>query len=166
MDQYCHFCILKSYKGIFKKRHVGNSNILITPISKNETIGFVILGHFEDMENDLAMKSILRAPILMTEAIVNDLSKQYKEDFIIVEKIKVVPKEKSKGNYFLKMQKKGKYLKSNYEITFEPEYSSNNQLIYRLNGNLELVTEEKVTQGNINMISKKIMAKARLLPKK
>ena len=146
MDQFSHYCILKTYKGIFRKKHAGNIQLFITNTGST-FIGIALLGLMEEGVN--AGQMIVRGPSQHMDMFINDMEQD--ENFMILDTLKVNVKETSKGTYNLSYPKKGKYIKSNLKFEFESEHSDKNTIIYSLHGKINLVFDETIGEKQLKM---------------
>ena len=145
-----NYCILKNYKGLFKKKHTGNTHLLFIPVSKNVSCYVAILGKLKDENNMYATQLITKTPNVLVDKIIDGELEHFKDRFILVEKIKSIPEKLEDGNYKIKLTKKGKYILSDLEFIFSDKYSSNKQKIFLLTGNLNLEIE------NVSDVSMKV----------
>ena len=141
MHLIMHYYVLKTYEGFFKKRHVGNTHFLCIPISNREFITVVLLGEATGTDNKWIVAQITRAPLQFLQPMLDDMKKQLGEDaFINIESIAVKPKEASKGLYNITLLQKGVYIKSNFTLEFEPEFSTDGRNLYSMEGNFDFYT--------------------------
>jgi len=145
-----NYCILKNYKGLFKKKHVGNTHLLFIPVSKNVSCYVVILGKFKTEDNMYATQLITKTPNVLVQKIIDGELEYFKDRFELIEKIKCIPEKIEDGNYKISLNKKGKYILSDLEFKFSDNYSSNKQRIFLLSGNLNLGVE------GVNDVSMKV----------
>lgn len=121
--------IVKTYKGIFSKTHVGNVQILVIEMEKKFWI-LNVLGQMEDGKH--AAQLLLSAPSQYIHIFLDDFEES--ENFIPVEEIFCdIPKE-SEDSFKVLLKKKGSHLLSNYTISFASEYSEGSIRVYMIDG--------------------------------
>jgi len=108
MDFY--YCVLKAYKGLFKKKHIGNSHFFASPISKGEFLVLGLIGEFVKLENLLACVLIARGPLEHLEEAVDSQKEFFKGRFEVVEKLPCVAKDLGQGKYKVSFPRKGKFI--------------------------------------------------------
>lgn len=140
MIQYITYGIIKTYKGLFTKKHIGNTQILVIPGDRTFTV-LNLVGRMESGKE--ASQLILRTGLEHLEKFLDFYKRD--ENFITIEELPCKVKEKGGNNYTVIIPKKGKYIKSNLDITFEPEYSSGSIQIYFIDGKFTLVKEERLS---------------------
>jgi len=153
-----HYCVLKKYSGLFRKKHLGNSHFFISPVSSNEFFFLGLIGEFIKVKSLYACILIARAPLEHMSLVVDDQIKHFKGRFEVVEKLSCDPKDLGQGRYKIKILSKGKYVKSDLAISFEPEYSDSNDRMYSVAGNIDIYVEEQVTPQTAKMLVLKKMA--------
>lgn len=136
MKQLITYGITKTYKGVFTKRHMGNVQFLVIPGNSTFMV-FNLLGRLEDGRE--ASQMILRMSGDFMDSFLNQFKQE--ENFVPVEEIPCKVKEKGGNNYTVVIPKKGKYIRSDLEITFEPEFSSGNIHIYFIDGKISLIKD-------------------------
>ena len=159
MNQFSHYCVLKTYKGIFRKKHSGNVQLFVTSTGSD----FMALALLGLMDDDINVAQLLtRGPSQYMEIFLSQMKED--ENFMILDSLKVNSKEKSKGVFSLSYPKKGNHIKSDLKIEFESEYSRGNSAIYSIHGKLELVFDEPIGEKEIGMkaIKKKALFKSSL----
>ena len=139
MKQFMTYGIIKTYKGFFTKTHIGNGQFLVIPCSSTFMV-LNLLGRMED--GKYASQMLLRTGVEYLQPFINHFKEE--ENFIPVEEVGCVVKEKGGGNYLVTIPKKGKHFKSNLDIIFEPEYSSGNIQIYMIDGKIELIMDTDI----------------------
>jgi len=145
-----YYCVLKNYKGLFKKKHVGNTHLLFIPVTEKVSCYVVLIGKLKSEENTFASQLITKLPNVLVQRVVDGEVEYFKDRFIIVEKLKCKPEKIEDGNYKISLLKKSKYILSDLEFKFSNEYSSDKQKIFLLKGNLNLEIED------VNNISMKV----------
>lgn len=129
--------IIKIYKGIFSKTHVGNVQILIIEMEKKFWV-LNVLGQMEDGNH--AAQLILNAPSQYIHAFIDDFEES--QNFMPIEELFCeIPKE-SEDSFKILLKKKGSYLLSNYMVSFSPEYSDGSVRIYMISGTFNPIMED------------------------
>ena len=146
--------IIKTYQGVFVKKHIGNVQIFI--IELNDT--FMILNILGIMEDDkLCAQMLLKAPIKYIDSFINQFEEG--DNFIQLEELFcTVPKENNE-EFKVILKKKGKYLHSNYTFNFSNEYSQGNIKIYLIEGKFTPLTIDSVS-NNTQMKMKALKSQA------
>jgi len=149
--------IIKTYKGIFSKTHIGNIQIFIIEMNSKFWI-LNVLGQMDDETH--ASQLILSAPSQYINAYLQNLEEE--QDFIPLEEIFcTIPKE-SEDEFKVLIKKKGKYLSSNYTISFSTEYSDGNIRIYIIDGVFNpLIPDNFKNKAQLKMSALKQQALAR-----
>ena len=141
---YIYYGIVKTYKGILKKKFSDNVHLLVTP-SKNNFSIFIILGKLKNKNDSYALQLIGSGPIEFVKNVLHDYGIEEK-GFILVEKLSCSVNEKD-GNEFFKIDKKGKYILSDFELEFQPDFSSGNSKMFFLKGKLNPVVNEELSNN-------------------
>jgi len=129
--------VLKTYKGLLKKTHIGNEQILVVPLSKT----FMVLNLIGSMKDGRsASQLILRMGIEMLPSFLQHYSKV--EKFIPVETLPCVARQTSINDYKVELKKPGRHIKSNLDISFDPNYSTGNVKIYMIDGKFDFNQDE------------------------
>jgi len=123
--------------------------------SKSNTILLNILGKVDD--DNIAAQLIYRIDSIEETNLLNALKRE--DNFIVVEELECKTIEKQKTDLAIAIPKKGKFILSNLEITFEPEYSSGNTQIYFIKGKFALAFDENLTPTQFKMKAIKQKAK-------
>lgn len=145
-----YYCVLKNYKGLFKKKHVGNTHLLFLPVTEKVSCFVAIIGKLKNEENTYITQLITKLPNVLVQKVIDGEIEYFKDRYIILEKIKCSQEKIEDGNYKIKPSKKGKYILSDLEFRFSPEYGSEKQKIFILKGNLNIEEED------VNNVSAKI----------
>lgn len=152
------YCVLKKYSGIFKKKHLGNTHLFIFPVSHTEFFYLSLVGEFIKVKSSYACLLIARRPTEFMLPLIEEQKRKFKGRFEIVERLPCVSKELGQGKYTLTFPKKGRYIKSNLALAFEPEYSDSNDRMYSLYGKIDIFVEDEVTPQTAKMLSLKKIA--------
>lgn len=130
--------IIKTYKGIFSKTHVGNVQIIIIEMEKRFWI-LNVLGQMEDGKH--ASQLVLAAPSEYIHVFMDDFEES--QNFIQIEEIFCdIPKE-SEDEFKILLKKKGNYLSGNYTVSFSREYSEGNVRIYTIDGTFNPIMPDR-----------------------
>ena len=164
MKPIIHYCVIKTYKGIFTRRHAGNAHIFFIPISKNESLVLGVVGFFEDKPNDPVF--VLQGRIMMeyVNVVIDEAIKEGKGNFIVVESLPCTPKTISKGNYQITLEKKGSFIKSSFKLLFEPEYSTSFDNVYSTEGGKFELEDQDIDPKTMKMTLTKHRAKMQSIP--
>ena len=155
MSDIIRYCVFKTYKGLFIKKHAGNSHMIMFS-SPTSTILLNILGKIDD--GNMAAQLVYRADSMEETNILNALKSD--KNFVVVEELSCKTIEKQKTDLVITIPKKGSFILSNLSITFEPEHSSGNTQIYFIKGKFALAFDENLTPTQFKM--KAIKQKAKL----
>jgi len=149
--------IIKTYKGIFVKKHVGNVQIFIIEMGKTFWV-LNILGEMED--GRYVSQMLLRAPSEYIDVFIDDFEES--ENFVQLEEIFCdIPKE-SEDKFKIILKKKGRYLNSHYIISFSNEYSEGDIRIYFIEGKFKAIQPDNIKnkiQMKMKALKKKTIAK-------
>jgi len=145
--------ILKTYKGIFVKKHIGNVQIFIIEMDKIFFV-FNVLGL---MENGLiASQMLLKSPSEYVNIFIDDFEES--ENFIQLEEIYCDIPNENEEEFSIILKKKGKYLNSNYKVSYSNEYSSGNIKVYLFDGKFSPLTLKPINNIQLRMKSMKKQA--------
>lgn len=151
------YYVLKKYNGVFIKKHSGNIHIIYAPINSNESMYLVIVGKLLKDSNSYVCQLILRESPENVNKVIELEKEKFKNNYILIEELSCKVNDLDQGKYEYLFSNKGKYIKSDLSLIFEPEYSDEKNKIFVLKGNIELETED-VKPNLIKMISRKKMA--------
>ena len=143
--------ILKTYKGIFIKKHIGNVHILIIEMGKT----FWVLNIIGKLKNgNIISQLLLRSKPQYINEFIDSFEKS--ENFIQMEEIFCeIPKE-SEDTFKVLLKKKGKHINTHLTIKFSNEYSQGNIKMYELKGKFNLVIDNYIdSQPQARMMSLK-----------
>jgi len=148
--------ILKTYKGIFIKKHIGNVQLLIIEMEKS----FWILNIIGELKNgNYISQLLLRTKPQYINEFLDDFESN--ENFIQIEEIFCeIPKE-NENHYKLLLKKKGKYINSNLDIKFSTEFSQGNIKMYEIDGKFKLTENDFInnkSQIKMKALKKKVIA--------
>lgn len=130
--------IIKTYKGIFIKTHVGNVQIFIIEMEKK----FWVLNVLGEMETGIYVaQQLLSAPSEYIHSFIDGLEED--ENYVQIEEIFCdIPKE-SEDEFIIMLKKKGTHLLSNYTVSFSNDYSHGNIRIYLIKGTFNPLIPDK-----------------------
>jgi len=156
------YCILKTYKGIFKKEHSGNVQVIFIPASPN-FIGLMLLGKLDEPPYLYAAQQIVFGPIEYMTEIRDEMISD--EKFEIIEELPCSVSSSNSGWTYNVTSSKGKHIGKKLIIEFTPEYSGGDQKIFTINGDLNLVHTENVDDKLVKMSGKVKAAKFKSIGK-
>ena len=150
-----YYCILRHYKGIFKKRFLNNTHLFILPRTETDYLYLALLGERTEAPDTYACAYITRIPDELLNFIIEGEKEYFKERFEIVEETpsEVITIEKSK--YLIRLKGKSKiFLSKDLIVTYQKEQSTPKQRIYNLVSKLNLEMEEisKSSREKINKV--------------
>jgi hypothetical protein len=143
------FGIIKTYKGIFSKRHIGNVQVIIIEMSKSFLM-LNVIGQSKDDSNKHIAQMLLKGPSKFS----NDFIDAFEEEgkFIQLEETLCDIPYENTDNFKVILKKKGKHLNSHYDIIKSSEYSVGDIVIYIMNGKFTpLLVEEMNNKTDIKM---------------
>src|SRR4030042_5847069 len=108
-----YYCVLKNYKGLFKKKHSGNTHLLITPISNDEYFYLGIVGKLTNNEDIYSSQLITKVSDSLLDDVISGEEEHFGDRFVILEDLKCSVKNIGEEDYIIKLVNKGKYIKSN-----------------------------------------------------
>ena len=148
------YSIIKSYKGIFKKKHSGNVHLLIVPTGENQFSTFIIIGKLKQESNTYALQFVGSGPINYVKNFLDELGLEQK-GLVEVEKLPCTISG-TYGNYNCKLGKKGEYILSNFNLEYKPEFSSDKSKMFFLKGKLNPILDtEGVNSKQMKMTALK-----------
>ena len=156
MDLY--YCVLKHYKGLFKKKHVRNTHTLMVPITNTHSIYLVLIGRSTEDESIFYAQSVAKIPHETVDEIISGEIDYFDERFSVLEKIPCIV-SKVEEIYITKPKSYGQYIKSNILTTFNEEESTNKRRIYVVKAEIDLELSDAITPENLGMTALKVMAK-------
>lgn len=143
------FGIIKTYKGIFSKRHIGNVQVIIIEMSKSFLMLNIIGQSAEDPNKHIA-QMLLKGQSTYANNFIDSFEEEGK--FIQLEEMLCDIPYENTDNFKVILKKKGKYLNSHYNIIKSSEYSDGDIVIYIMDGKFTpLLVEEMNTKTDIKM---------------
>jgi len=147
MKNYVYYIILKNYKGILKKKHIGNTHLFFIPVTTSETFYLALIGKITNEDNSFVCQLINRLPRELRHKIVEEQKKEFKNRYEVLEVLICEPQQLDEEKFKIKIPSKGNYFLSDLNIEINLEYTTDNQRIYNMNGKLNL--ETKPVSGDI-----------------
>jgi hypothetical protein len=129
--------ILKTYKGIFTKKHIGNVQILIIEMEKSFWV-LNLLGQMEDGKQ--VAQLLLRAPSEYVEEFIDTYEKS--ENFMFIEELFCDISNENISKLKILLKKKGKHINTHLNINHSIEYSKGNVNIYIIDGKFNLIMDD------------------------
>ncbi len=138
--------ILKTYKGIFTKKHIGNVHILIIEMEKS----FWVLNLIGQLKNgNQIAQLLLRAPSEYISEFIDGYEKT--ENFMLIEEIFCNISNESISQLKILLKKKGKHINSHLTIFHSLEYSKGNINMYEITGKFKLVIDDKLVDNPVQL---------------
>lgn len=160
MDGFIKYCIVKKYMGTSKK-HPTNTHLFFIPIDPKKYMYLALIGKMTEDETENSNKYVAQLLVRLPEEIIENTiegEKEYfKDRFVEIESLDCKSMNPSPGKYVINISKKGFNIRSNIEIDYQIEYSSQERKIYMITGDLNLVTGE-VTDQDMKMVAAKQVA--------
>jgi len=142
--------ILKTYKGIFTKKHIGNVHILIIEMEKS----FWVLNLIGQLKNgNQIAQLLLRAPSQYVSEFIDGYEKT--ENFMLIEEIFCNISNESISKLKILLKKKGKHINSHLTVSHSLEYSKGNINMYEITGKFKLVMDDRIVD---NPVQSRMMA--------
>lgn len=156
------YAIIKTYKGIFKKKHIGNTQLLFIPIN-NKFILVELLGEHMDHDNVFWSVKRLEGPVDYMYSSIMELKETMtsgsSSEFIILDELECSTKEVNQNEFKITLKSIGNYLKSKtYTLAFNRQHSKSTPL-YLLDGKINVEFTDMVTPNTVNMVSMRKDAK-------
>lgn len=142
MKNYIYYIILKSYKGLLRKKHVGNTQLFFIPINNEETLYLAIIGKLTNTDDVYLCQLINRIPHNLRYKIVEEQKNEFKDRYVVLETVPCSSEENGIEQFSINVPKTGKYILSDLKLSFDSGYSTDRQRIYRLEGKINLETSE------------------------
>ena len=154
-----YYCVLKNYKGLFKKKHIGNTHLFLVPISDNKYLYLGVIGELEDEPGNYATQLIVKLPSDIVDQVIDEEINYFGDRFLVVEELKCTPAITSAGVYDIKIPQKGDMILSNLHIEFNVDISTNSRRIYTVTGDFNFESEDIKSTSDLKMVAAKQMAK-------
>ena len=153
------YSILKDYKGIFKKRHAGNASLL----SFTSDTHFIILNLLGKMTDGSKVgQVIVKGPVEQFKNVIDSLKQD--PNFVEAEDLTCKTTTIGTSDYKIVPTRKGKYLLSPLNVSFQMEYSGGDQMIYFIKGKINIIVGETLNDTlELKISAKKNNAKMKTI---
>lgn len=148
MPDVLYYCVLKNYKGIFRKKFRGNTHLFFIPLDNNLYGYFSLIGKMVDEPQDLpegfnryACKLIVKIPADIVQTVIDHQIDYFKGRLQVVEQVECKVKKMSDGTYFIDTNK-GHFIKSDLILAYQVEYSTPEKRVYTIDGSLDFMATE------------------------
>lgn len=159
MNNSTYYCVLKNYKGLFRKKHLGNTHLFLVPIDTDNYLYLGLIGELEEEPGTYATQLIVKLPSEIIEDVITEEINYFKGRYQVIEELNSTPKKIESGHYDIKIIKPGKFIKSkNLDIEFNVDYSTNSRRIYLIKGEFEFESSDITSNSNVGMMANKQMA--------
>jgi hypothetical protein len=153
-----YYCVLKHYKGLFKKRFLNNTHLFILPRTETDYLYLALLGERTEAPDTYACAYITRIPDELLNIIIEGEKEYFKERFEIVEETPAEVSTIEKSKYLIRLKgTSGVFLSKKIILTYQKEESTPKQRIYNLVSKLNLEMDE-ITQSSWEKIIDGVMA--------
>lgn len=143
MDKQVYYCILKKYKGLFKKKFVGVTHLFILPRTEDDYLYLALLGERTEVTGTYACFYITRIPNEILDPIVSGEKEYFGNRFEIIEQKPAEVRTLEKGTYLIKLKEDSDvFLKKEILLTYQEQESTPKKKIYNLTSRLDLETKE------------------------
>jgi hypothetical protein len=156
MDLY--YCVLKNYKGLFKKKHIGNTHLFLIPISDKEYLYLGMIGEIEDEKGNYLTQLIVKLPEEIVDQVIDEEINYFKDRFVVVEELRCSPSKLGAGEYNIKIPNKGDMILSDIHVEFNVDVSTNARRIYTITGDFDFESEDIKSTSDMKMIAAKKLA--------
>lgn len=162
MKLYYH--VFKNYKGIFRKKHKGNTQMFTIPFipSREYFTHGVIVGKMnapgENYDGALTFMTVSMAEMSKMDQFVGGLGAELGKNYELIEELPVNIIDEGNLNYMIKLLKKGNYVKSDIDFIYA-DYATKElgRKIFLMKGVIELFTD-KIRTSQMKMVAMKKMA--------
>lgn len=156
MSNLTYYCVLKNYKGLFRKKHLGNTHLFLLPIDSENYLYLGLIGELENEPGIYATQLIVKLPSEIIEDVITEEINYFKDRYLVIEELNSSPKKIESGHYDIKIIKPGKFIKSkNLDIEFSVDYSTNARRIYLMKGEFEFESSDITSDKKIGMMATK-----------
>jgi hypothetical protein len=143
MEKQVYYCILKKYKGLFKKKFVGVTHLFILPRTDYDYLYLALLGERLEVSGTYACLYITRIPDNILDSVVGGEKEYFGSRFEVVEQKLAEVKVLVKGSYLIKLKEDSDvFPKKDILLTYQAEESTPKKRIYNLTTKLDLKTKE------------------------
>lgn len=161
MNNQITYAIIKAYKGIFKKKHIGNTQLIIVPLGKTFML-LELLGEHTERDNVYWAVKRLEGDTIFMDSYMMELKatiQSSSEQFVILDQAVCNTKEAAKNEYKISIKAPSSYFKSkSYNLKFNKQYSKSVPL-FLLSGKINIEFTDNITPSNVTMVSMKKDAK-------
>ncbi len=138
-----YYCILKHYKGLFKKRFSNNTHLFILPRTDTDYLYLALLGERVTARDTYACVYITRIPDDLLNTIIDGEKEYFKDRFAIVEETPAEVSTIEKSRYLIRLKKESQvFLSKEMILVYQKGESTPKQRIYDLVSKLNLQVEE------------------------
>ncbi|MGD0279624.1 MAG: hypothetical protein ABSC11_09990 [Smithella sp.] len=146
MEGIIRYCVVKKYKGKLK-REPAYTHLFFVPIDPLKYMYLGLIGKdLDDVPNTYAAKLLVKLPEEITEKTIQGEHEYFGKNFIEVEALDCTSSNPSQGKYIISIPRTGDYIRSDLEIEYNLELSTVDMRIYILKGELNLVSEDVITE--------------------
>ena len=161
MEGIIRYCIVKKYVGISKK-NPKNTHLFFIPVDPKKYMYLALVGKMSDEESEednnvYAAQLLVRLPEEIVDETIQGEIEYFKNRFIEIEALPCKSLNPSPGKYIINIPKKGFNIKSDIEINYQIEYSTNERRIYLIHADLTLVTGD-IYESDVKMVAAKQIA--------
>ena len=143
-----YYCILRHYKGIFKKRFLNNTHLFILPRTDTDYLYLALLGERTEAPDTYACAYITRIPDELLNFIIEGEKDYFNERFEIIEETPAEVSTLEKYKYLIRLKRKSKvFLSREIILTYQREESTPKQRFYNLVSKLNLEMGEITTSS-------------------
>lgn len=149
-----YYCILKHYKGLFKKRFSNSTHLFIYPRTDTDYLYLALLGERVTARDTYACVYITRIPDDLLNIIIDGEKEYFKDRFTIVEQTPAEVSVTGKSPYLIRLKGESKiFLSREMPLIYRKRESTPKQRIYDLVSRLNLQMEEVIdSQELLSMI--------------
>lgn len=159
-----YYCIVKLFKGIFKKEHKSNVHLFITPAPNNQLFVFVLLGYSTTLDK-LVVSLQWKHEIGLIDNVIDSLKGHYEDKVEVMDKLNST----LKGDVYkfsINPKSDGLYIKSPIQFKMLTEYSTSKNILYTIDGDVKLKKPQKISDKQLRMVDKTITSKVKSLFKR
>ena len=140
MDGTLRYCIVKKYKGKFK-REPSYNHLLFVPIDPQKYMYLALIGkNIDDVPDTYAAQLLVKLPEEITEKTIQGEHEYFGKNFIEVEALNCTSSNPAQGKYIISIPQKGTYIKSDIDIEYQLELSMVERRVYILRGELNIIS--------------------------
>ena len=149
-----YYCILKHYKGLFKKRFSNNTHLFILPRTDTDYLYLALLGDRIGARDTYTCVYITRIPDDLLNIIIEGEKEYFKNRFVVIEETPAEVSTVGKSPYLIRLMRESKvFLSREMALIYKKGESTPKQRIYDLVSRLNLQMEEVIdSQELLSMI--------------